>query len=88
MLQRNEMAFQQETLRTQGRNGLQFCIMYPDHYENWLDYGHSLLIFLILAQYLFSEMGQICCLWAFHSESIGGMAWNPPYILKKMNYET
>ena len=27
-------------------NGLQFCmLMYPDHLQNWLDYGHSLLIF-------------------------------------------
>ena len=22
-------------------------LMYPDHFQNWLDYGHGLLIFLI-----------------------------------------
>ena len=31
-------------------NDLQFCIlMYPDHFQNWLDFGHGLLILLILA---------------------------------------
>ena len=36
--------------RTHGGNGLKFyMLMYLDHLQNWLVYGHSLLIFLILA---------------------------------------
>ena len=36
--------------RTHGGNGLKFCmLMYPDHLQNWIDYGHGLLIFLLLA---------------------------------------
>ena len=36
--------------RTYVRNGLKFCMLvYPDHLQNWLDLGHSLLIFLHLA---------------------------------------
>ena len=36
--------------RTHGGNGLKFCmLMYPDDLQNWLDYGHGLLIFLLLA---------------------------------------
>ena len=39
--------------RMHGRNSLKFCmLMYPDHLQNWLDFGHSLLIFLILAPVL------------------------------------
>ena len=33
-----------------GGNGLKFCmLMYLDHLQNWLVYGHGLLIFVILA---------------------------------------
>ena len=31
--------------------------MYPDRLQNWLDYGHGLLIFLILARFWLSEKG-------------------------------
>ena len=34
--------------RTHGGNGLKFCMpMYLDHFQNWLDYGHGLLIFFL-----------------------------------------
>ena len=35
-------------------------LMYPDHLQNWLDLGHHLLIFLILASFWLRETGQIC----------------------------
>ena len=45
--------------RTHGGNGLKFCtLMYLDHLQNWLVYGHSLLIFQILALFWLSESGQ------------------------------
>ena len=44
--------------RTHGGNGLKFCmLMYRDHLQNWLDYGHGLSIFLLLAPLWLSEMG-------------------------------
>ena len=46
--------------RMHGGNGLKFYIlMYLYHLQNWLVYGHGLLIFLILALFWLSEMGQI-----------------------------
>ena len=46
--------------RTHGGNGLKsYMLMYLDHLQNWLVYGHSLLIFLILALFWLSETGQI-----------------------------
>ena len=38
-----------------------------EHLQNWIDYGHSLLIFLILALFWLREMGQI---WGFGSCSV------------------
>ena len=34
-------------------------LMYHDHLQNWLIYGHGLLIFLLLALLWLSETGQI-----------------------------
>ena len=51
-------------------------LMYPDHLENWLDFGHHLLIFLILEAFRLSETGQICDFWAFYWELKGRMASN------------
>ena len=60
-----------------GGNGLKFyMLMYPDHLQNWLDYGHSLLIFLILALLLFSEKGQIWGYLTFPGECMKRMALN------------
>ena len=63
--------------RTHGGNGLKFCmLMYLGHLQNWLDYGHGVLIFLLLASLWLSEMGQIWGFRAFPGERIVGMAWN------------
>ena len=48
------------TWKTHERNGLQFgMLMYPDHLQNWIDFGLGLLIFLLLAPLWLSETGQI-----------------------------
>ena len=40
----------------QGRNGLKFgMLMYPDHLQNWLEFSHGLLIFLVLTSFSLSE---------------------------------
>ena len=63
--------------RTHGGNGLKFCTqMYLDHLQNWLVYGHGLLIFLILALFWLSETGQILGFRAFPGERMEEMAWN------------
>ena len=63
--------------RTHGGNGLQLCrLMYPDHLQNWLVYGHGLLIFLILALFWLIETGQIWGFQVFPGERMKGMAWN------------
>ena len=44
--------------RLQERNGLNLgMLMYPDHLQNLLNFGHGLLIFLILASFWHSETG-------------------------------
>ena len=53
--------------------------MYLDHLQNWLVYGHGLLIFLILALFWLSEMGQIWGFRAFPGQHMEGMAWNFGY---------
>ena len=50
--------------------------MYLDHLQNWLVYGHSLVIFLILAQFWLSETGQIWGFRAFAGERMEGITWN------------
>ena len=63
--------------RTYGGNGLKFCmLMNPDHLQNWLDYGHRLLIFLLLASLLLSETGKIWDFRAFSGERNEGAACN------------
>ena len=65
------------TRRTLGWTDLKFCmLMYLAHLQHWLIYDDSLLIFLILAFFLLSEMGQILGFRAFSGESMEGMAWN------------
>ena len=53
-----------------------YMLMYLDHCQNWLVYGHGLLIFLILALFWLSETGQIWGFRVFPGERIEGMAWN------------
>ena len=63
--------------RMHGGIGLKFyMLMYLDHLQNWLVYGHGLLIFLILALFWLSETGQIWGFRAFPGEHMEGMAWN------------
>ena len=63
--------------RTHGGNGLKFnMLMYLDHLQNWLDYGHSLLIFLLLTPLWLNETGQIWGFRAFPWERMEGIAWN------------
>ena len=58
-------------------HGLKFhMLMYLDHLQNWLDYIHSLLIFLRLTPLWLSETGQIWGFQAFPWERIDGMACN------------
>ena len=53
-----------------------YMLMYLDHLQNWLVYGHGLLIFLILALFWLSETGQIWGFRAFPGERMERMAWN------------
>ena len=63
--------------RTHGGNGLKFyMLMYLDHLQESLVYGHSLFIFLILALFWLSETGQIWGFRAFTGECMEEMAWN------------
>ena len=50
--------------------------MYPNNLQNWLDIGDGLLIFLNLAAFWLSELGQIWGFQAFCWERRGGIAWN------------
>ena len=60
-----------------GRNGLQFGVfMYPQHIQNGSNFGHGLLIFLVLALILLSETGQIWGFRVFLEERMEEMAWN------------
>ena len=49
-------------------------MMYPGHLQNWLDYSHGLLIFLILALFWLREISQLFGLRAFPDERLEGMA--------------
>ena len=49
-------------------------LMYLDHLQNCLVLGHGLLIFVILAQFLLSETGQIWGFRAFPGQHMEGMA--------------
>ena len=47
-----------------------------DHLQNWLDYGHNLLIFLRLMPFWPSEMGQIWGFRAFPGKHMEITAYN------------
>ena len=43
---RSNLGFPGISWRTHGGNGLKYgMLLYPDHLQNWLDYGYSLVIF-------------------------------------------
>ena len=57
--------------------GLKFyMLVYLHHLQNWLVYGHGLVIFQILALFWLSETGQIWGFRAFPGERMEGMTWN------------
>ena len=52
-------------------NSLKFCmLMYPDHLQNWLDFGQALLIFLMVPIWL-SETGHIWGLQGLSGQRLG-----------------
>ena len=53
-----------------------YMLMYLDHLQNWLVYGHGLVIFLILVLFGLSETGQIWGFRVFAGECMEEMAWN------------
>ena len=75
--------------RTHGGNGLKFCtLMYLDHLQNWLVYGHGLWIYLILALFWLSETGQIWGFRAYPGERMEGneilyadVSWPPSELI-------
>ena len=77
--------------KTHWSNDLWFGMpMYPDYLQNWFDYSHGLLIFLILAPLWHSDTGQIYDFQAFSWEHRAGMddIWHadvswPPSVLSK-----
>ena len=63
--------------RMHGGISLKFnMLMYLDHLQNRVVYGHGLLIFPILALFWLSETGQIWGFRAFLGERMEGMAWH------------
>ena len=70
-------AFTGETIEEMAWNGC--MLVYPDYINNWLDYDHSMLIFLILVLFRLGETGQIWCFRAFWSCSVDlgllGIIW-------------
>ena len=53
-------------------NSLKFyMLMYPDHLQNWWDFGHALLIFLIKVPLLLIETGHIWGLGALSGDCLG-----------------
>ena len=50
-------------------------LLYLDHFQNWLDYGNGLVIFLILVLFWLSETGLIWGFRAFSGKPIEEMAW-------------
>ena len=66
--------------RTHWGNCVKFCmLMYRNHLQNWLGYGHGLFIFLLLAPLWLSETGQIYGLLVFPGERMEGIASNLAY---------
>ena len=58
--------------KTHGENDLKFgMLMYPDHRHDWLDFGHGLLISLILAPLWLNETAHIWVFWALSGEHLG-----------------
>ena len=73
-VQRSFRAFAGERMEEMAWNFACWCILTTSRTD--LNYGHALLIFLILALFWLSETGQVWGFWAFPGERIEEMAWN------------
>ena len=63
LVKRVKFGVSRHFLKNHWGNGRKFCMMmYPDHFQNWYDFGYSLLIFLILMLFWLGETGKI---WGF-----------------------
>ena len=61
-------------MRMHRRNGLRFVmLMYPDHLQRWLVFGHGLLIFLILVPLLLVKLIKIFGVRSFYWERMGNL---------------
>ena len=73
--------------RTHEGNSLKFyMLIYLDHLQNWLVYGHGLFIYLILALFWLSETGPIS--WRTHGENglKCGMLLYPDHLQNWLDY--
>ena len=67
-MNRSNLWFLGFLLRTRGRSGLKFgMLMYPDHLQNWLDFGHGLLIFIIFVMSALWFHANLISLWELRS---------------------
>ena len=72
ILTRVKLGFPGISWRTHGGNGLKYrMLLYPDHLQNWLDYGYGLVIFFfnfgaILTQWKGSNLGFPGIFWKTH----------------------
>ena len=58
--------------RTHGGNSLKYdMLLYPDHLQNWLDYGYGLVIFLILVLFIHHIPGKCMSQWARTGPQLG-----------------
>ena len=53
-----------------------WMLMYPDHFQNWLDFGHSLLIFQIWAQLDLMKRVAFLLFRTFSRKCMEIIAWN------------
>ena len=64
-------------LGTHKISGLKFVmLMYPDHLQNWLDFGHVLLIYVILVAPSHNKTGHIWSFRILFVHRMGIIAWN------------
>ena len=72
----NEIGFSGILKITHGRNGPKFGMQVcDDHFQNWWDFGHGLMIVQLLLHFWLSEMDQIQGFLEFSGEHLEGMAY-------------
>ena len=66
--------FREFFMRMHRRNGLKFVmLMYPDHLQSWLVFGHGLLIFLVMVPLLQVKLVKIFGVRSFYWERMGDL---------------